>query len=145
VTDEDREYVMHFLTLDLELAVANAALGHHADAMASIDALLERYGHTDHRLALGLLHEARACIAWSCGETKAYEESLAEAKRCFLPTREPCLIAKCSRLAELGAAGKATARGTSEARTGPDDGLVTSSAEQLAHTVVSGRRASTSS
>jgi hypothetical protein len=144
VTEDDREYVMHFLTLDLELAVANAALGLHADALASIDARIERYRLTDHRLALGLLHETRARIAWGCGKTEVYRESLAETKRCFLPTREPSLIAKYSRLAELGA-GDAAPVVVKEPRVGADDDRIVSSAEQQARTVVSGRRAPTSS
>jgi hypothetical protein len=139
VTEDDREYVMHFLTLDLELAVANAALGHHADALASLDALLESYRHTDHRLALGLLHEARARIAWGCGKPEVYRESLAETKRCFLPTREPSLIAKCSRLAELAAVEAAP---VVKERAAADDDRIVSSAEQQARTVVSGRRTS---
>jgi hypothetical protein len=61
--DRDREYVLHFLSLDLELATADAALGQTDAALARVDARLERYGPTEHGLALGLLHETRARIA----------------------------------------------------------------------------------
>jgi hypothetical protein len=140
VTEADREYVMHFLTLDLELAVADAALGHADDALRRIDALLGRYTGQEHRLALGLLHETRASIAWTAGRVNDYERSRAEVERWFLPTREPALIAKCKRLAEL--------RGDSSGPSIPDSpssdpsagraGSV-SSTQQLAETVVSKR------
>jgi tRNA A-37 threonylcarbamoyl transferase component Bud32 len=101
VTDRDRDYVLHFLGLDLELAVADAALGQTDEALARIDALLERHGPTDHGLALGLLHEARARIAWGAGRVDEYERSLREVERRFIPTREPALVAKCQRLRDL--------------------------------------------
>jgi hypothetical protein len=104
VTEADREYVLYFLTLDLELATADAALGRPDDAIARVDALLERYKDVDHRLALGLLHETRATVAWSAGRVAMYEESLKQVERWFLPTQEPGLVARCSRLAELSGA-----------------------------------------
>jgi hypothetical protein len=100
VTDADREYVMLFLVVDLELAVADAALGRVDDALRRIDALLDRYSECDHALALGLLHECRGHIAWAAGKTDEYERSLAEMERWFLPTKTPELIAKCKRLRE---------------------------------------------
>jgi len=140
VTEADREYVMHFLTLDLELAVADAALGHADDALRRIDALLERYRGQDHRLALGLLHETRATIAWGAGKVDDYEKSLAEVEAWFLPTRAPSLIAKCKRLAGLRGetSGRSVADGVSSSTTDIEGAV--SSADDLAETVVSGRR-----
>jgi hypothetical protein len=100
VTDADRDYVMLFLVLDLELAVADAALGRIDDALRRIDALLDRYQACDHALALGLLHECRGHIAWAAGKGGDYERSLAEMERWFLPTKTSELIAKCKRLRE---------------------------------------------
>jgi hypothetical protein len=139
VTEADREYVMHYLTVDLELAVADAALGQPSEAMARLDGLLRRYEHSSHRLALGLLHETRASIAWHAGQIKEYEESLAETKRCFLPTREPSLIAKCNRLEKLRASNVASLPPRAPGKVS-DDGYVTPSEEQMARTVVSGRK-----
>jgi hypothetical protein len=101
ITDADRDYVINFLSLDLELAIADAALGRVDDALARLDALLERYRAANHPLALGLLHETRGHIAWAGGRQNEFEQSLAETERWFLPTETPALIAKCSRLREL--------------------------------------------
>jgi hypothetical protein len=143
VTDADREYVMHYLTLDLELAAADAALGRPDDALRRIDALLERYKAGDHRLALGLLHEARARIAWAADRVEEYANSVREAERWFLPTQEPALIAKCKRLGELSA--EANPQGVTASTPDESTGVFGSShrevstPEQLAKTVISGR------
>ena len=143
VTDADREYVMHYLTLDLELATADAALGRPDDALRRIDALLERYKAGDHRLALGLLHEARARIAWAADRVEEYANSVREAERWFLPTQEPALIAKCKRLCELSA--EANPQGATASTPDESTGVFGSShrevstPEQLAKTVISGR------
>ncbi len=140
VTDADRDFVMHFLTLELELAAADAALGRPADAIRRLDALLERYKDADHRLALGLLHESRAKIAWAAGNGEEYDRSLREVRRWFLPTEEPSLIAKCRRLAELK--GDPDRERSSPRHSGPAaDATPTSvpSEEQSSDTVVSGR------
>jgi hypothetical protein len=142
VTDADREYVLHFLTLDLELAVADAALGRADDALKRLDALLERYKDRDHRLALGLLQETRARIAWEAGRVDEYERGLRMVERYFLPTHEPALIAKCRRLAELR---WDTQRETeTRARVGmaaADEARTTSSSTaQMAKTITSGKK-----
>jgi hypothetical protein len=105
MTDADREYVSLFLVPDIELAMADAGLDNAADGLLRIDRLLERFAGCDHPLVHGLLHEARAKISWNAGNRKAYELSRAEVERWFRPTDTPALIAKCERLAELGAAG----------------------------------------
>jgi hypothetical protein len=142
VTDDDREYVMHFLTLDLELAASDSALGQFDDALRRIEGLIERYKDRDHRLALGLLHEARANIAWTAGKVDVYEESLAEVERLFLPMQEPTLVAKCRRLAELkGDTDRESAAlapdGVTSTAVLESPGAI-SSEEQSADTVVSG-------
>ena len=101
LTEADREYVAHFLNLDLQLAIADAGLGRVADATERIDGLLRRFEPTEHPLALGLLHEARARISWAAGSKQDYERSLAEMERWFLPTGTPFLISMCRRLSEL--------------------------------------------
>jgi hypothetical protein len=141
VTEADREYVMHFITLDLELAVADAALGRADDAIHRIDGLLRRYEESRHPLALGLLHETRAHIAWVAGKVEEYERSLHETERWFLPTKEPALIAKCKRLEERR--GEA-ARETADRSPGRATGASVSGARELERTVVSGRARRTS-
>jgi hypothetical protein len=101
VTDADREYVSLFLPLDLQLSIAQAGLGEIDAALARIDGLLARFADCDHPLLHGLLHEARAQIAWESGDAEGYERSLEQAERWLRPTGTPALIAKCERLAQL--------------------------------------------
>ena len=53
ITDADREYVSLFLPVDIQMAIAEAALGQGHAGLARIDALLERFRQRAHR--------ARAC------------------------------------------------------------------------------------
>jgi ATP/maltotriose-dependent transcriptional regulator MalT len=101
ITDADREYVSLFLSLDIQMAVAEAGLGRVDAALARIDAQLERFRESDHPLVQGFLHEARARIAWMAGLTEEYDLSLTIVEHWFRRTGTPALIAKCERLAEL--------------------------------------------
>jgi hypothetical protein len=105
MTDADRDFVMLFLLVDRELAIADAALGRVDQALARLDGLLARFAPYDHPLALGLLHEARGQIAWRAGDKDAYERSLSEVERRFRPTGTPALVEKCERLAGLARRG----------------------------------------
>jgi hypothetical protein len=102
VTEADRDYAAHFAPLDLELATADAALGHFEEACARVDALLARFRECDHALVLGSIHATRAQIAHDAGDVEGYERHLAEAERWFRSTQHPSLIAQCVRLRELG-------------------------------------------
>jgi hypothetical protein len=101
MTDADREYVTLFLAPEVELAIADAGLGMTAQGLQRIDALLERFQDCDHPLAHGLLHEARARIAWSSGDRAAFARGLVKMEAYFLPTGSPELIARCELLAQL--------------------------------------------
>jgi hypothetical protein len=101
VTDADREYVVLFLGLDIEMAIAEAGLGDVDRGLARIDGLLERFRASDHPLVQGFLHEARARIAWIAGRSDEYNASLAVVERWFRPTGTPALVARWERLAEL--------------------------------------------
>jgi hypothetical protein len=101
VTDEDREYAVLFMDLDLQLSLAQAALGKTDLALARLDGLLERHASSHHPLVLGLLHETRARIAHAAGRRDAYDFSTRQAERWLRPTQMPQLIAKCERLWEL--------------------------------------------
>ena len=74
-------------------ARATAALGDVAGALSRIDGLLARFQTSDHPLVHGLLHEARARIAWAAGRTDEYARSAEEVERWFRPTETPALIA----------------------------------------------------
>jgi len=101
MTDADREYVSLFLPIDIQMAVAEAGLGHVDAGLARIDAQLERFRESDHPLVQGFLHEARAQIAWMAGLTEEYHLSLTIVEHWFRRTGTAALIAKCERLAEL--------------------------------------------
>jgi hypothetical protein len=103
VTAEDRDYAGMFLMLDLELAHAEAGLGDADAALRRIDELVALYSRSDNPLLYGLLYETRAVICWGAGRTDTYAEDAAHAERSLRPTGAPALIAKCERLASLGA------------------------------------------
>lgn len=110
VTEADRAFVVLFIALDIQLAVAEAGLGQADAAFARLDRLLDRYAESEHPLALGLIHEARARIAWAQGRRDDYAHSLEQMDRWFRPTGTPGLIAKCERVAELSGAPAAARR-----------------------------------
>ncbi|MGH7272365.1 MAG: hypothetical protein ACREJ3_18200, partial [Polyangiaceae bacterium] len=116
INDEDRECVTMFLSLDLEMARAEAGLGQIDDGLARIDALLSRFRESDHPLVQGLLHETRARICWTAGRIEEYSLSLALVEHWFRPTGTPALIARCDRLGELRI-GPTRAPGSSQAAT----------------------------
>lgn len=101
IDDVDREYAAHFTPLELELATADAALGHVEEAFARVDALLARFRDCNHALVLGSLHATRAQIAHAAGDIEGYERHLGQTERWFLSTQHPSLIAQCARLREL--------------------------------------------
>jgi tRNA A-37 threonylcarbamoyl transferase component Bud32 len=102
VTDADLEFVALFSTVEIEMAIAQAGLGRPADGLELIDRLLKRFSDHDHPLFQGLLHEARARIAWSAHMTAQYATSLAEVGRRYRLTGASSLIARYDRLARLG-------------------------------------------
>lgn len=104
MTDEDRVCVMIFLIVDIQAAMADAGLGRTEEALARLDHLLALHGPSQHPLTLGLVHEARARIAFAAGRLDIYRESLAETQRWLRPTGTPSLVAICDRLVRLGAA-----------------------------------------
>jgi tetratricopeptide (TPR) repeat protein len=101
LTDADREYVSHFLGLEIQLATADAGLGEFDAAMTRVDGLLERFKDCDHPLVHGLLHEVRARICFAYGKREEYDKSCAQVEHWFLRTGTPALVAKCKRLLEL--------------------------------------------
>lgn len=95
------EFVLLFLALDLEMALAEAGVGLVEAGLGRVDSLLKRFARCEHPLLQGLLHECRARIAWHAGKIADYQHSLSEVERWFRPTGTPALIAKYDRLAGL--------------------------------------------
>jgi hypothetical protein len=102
LTDAHRDYVTLFLTLDLQLAVADAGLKDYARALGRLDGLLTRFAACDHPLLQGSLHEARARICWAAGDVAGYQRSLSLVEYHFGSTATPALIAKIEQLAQVG-------------------------------------------
>jgi hypothetical protein len=141
VTDADRDYILNFMNLDVELGRAEAALGRPEDGLKRVEALLARHAKSGHALGLGLLHEAHGAIAWAAGKADAYAADLREMERLFLPTEDPALIARCRRLAELSDPSRVRGHGASRppaALPSPDRRLV-ATPDQLAKTAIVGR------
>ncbi|HEX4340126.1 MAG TPA: protein kinase [Polyangiaceae bacterium] len=101
VTDADRDFVSLFLNLDVQHAMALAGLEKTDEACAILKGLLQRFKHVDHPLALGLIHEALARIAWAAGVTEDYEANLVATETHFRGTGTPILIARCEELGRL--------------------------------------------
>ncbi|HEX4446208.1 MAG TPA: hypothetical protein VH044_05715, partial [Polyangiaceae bacterium] len=110
ITDADREYVALYLSIDIQLAVADAGLGQTEMALERIDGLLDRFRSSDHPLVQGLLHDARARICWMAGRIDEYDSGVAMVERWFRPTGTPALIAKWERLADLKGGASAARR-----------------------------------
>lgn len=86
LTEEDRRYVIMTLSVEVELALAESALGMHAAAVGQLDALLAR--HTDKGgLVLGLLHRARVRVALASGDLDGAEQHLEGVEACYRPMR----------------------------------------------------------
>ncbi len=100
-TQKDLEFAPLFVSLEQELAVADAALGRVDAALDRIDRAVARLEGCEHPLVLGLLEETRARIAWRVGKTDVYALGLAQVERWFLATEEPLLVARWKRLREL--------------------------------------------
>lgn len=99
----DRRFSTLFVMLDIQAAIAVAGLGHAGTAMKRLDRELQRHWHSAHPVVLGLLHEARARIAFYAGRRGSYLLHAVEAARWLRPTRHPGLIAIAERVAKLEA------------------------------------------
>ena len=97
---EDHRIAVHFLEPQRQLALAEAGLGRHDEAIAILESLLSKHGGENNPLLVGLLHKARAEIAIMTKDTATLEHHLAEMEVRFRRTRNPALIAQWERLAE---------------------------------------------
>ena len=104
LSDADRSVVAHFLRPEVEIYLADAALGDVAGAARAIDALIEKHRAGEGPVTLGSLHRARAQVALLAGDQTAFSLHLAEMNRWFRPTRNPALIGQCERLASQASA-----------------------------------------
>jgi tetratricopeptide (TPR) repeat protein len=95
--------VGHYLEPHRQLALAEAGLGNHAEAVRILDDLLAAHGHEDQPLLIGLLHKARAEVALQMNDLDAFETHFAQMERRFSGTQNPTLVAQTDRLARRAA------------------------------------------
>ena len=101
--------VVHYLEPQRQLALAEAGLGNHAEAVRMLDALLSKHGAQDQPLLIGLLHKARAEVALSMSDAAGFAAHFTEMEQCFRRSQNPALIAQIARTAKLAlAAGQDT-------------------------------------
>jgi hypothetical protein len=95
--------VGHYLEPKRQLALAEAGLGNHAEAVRMLDDLLAAHGHQDQPLLIGLLHKARAEVALQMKDLAAFEIHFDNMQRRFSGARNPALVAQTDRLAKRAA------------------------------------------
>jgi tetratricopeptide (TPR) repeat protein len=103
--------VMYYLEPQRQLALAEAGLGNHAEAVRLLDALLCKYGAQDHPLLIGLLHKARAEVALSMSDAERFSMHFTEMEQCFRRSQNPALIAQLARTARLALASEQDSSG----------------------------------
>ncbi len=101
VDPEDAKYYAMRIDVELPYARALALLGEHTAAHAHLDELLERFGHTENPLVLGLVHETHAEIAWMQQDRKRFTGHLKQVEKHFTTLGNPALIARFQRLTDL--------------------------------------------
>jgi tetratricopeptide (TPR) repeat protein len=112
--------VVRFLEPLRQLALAEAALGNYPRAVQILDDALARHEGQDNHLLLGLLHKARAQVAFKLADTARVEQELALTEKQFRATRNPAAIAQWERLSERLLRGARTGARKPEARENED-------------------------
>jgi hypothetical protein len=95
---EDRTFVRVILWAQIQHAMAVAALGQSVEAARMLDDWIEEHSPGRGPVTLGLLHEARARVAFASGDSESFERHRAHMARWLRPTGNPRLIALCERL-----------------------------------------------
>jgi hypothetical protein len=101
-TKDAERVVVHYFEPQRQLALAEAGLGNHDEAVRILDGMLSAHGHQDQPLLIGMLHKARAEVALMMNDHAAFTRHFAEMSRLFHATKNPSLIAHCGPLAKRG-------------------------------------------
>jgi hypothetical protein len=99
LTAEDLRFPAMNLSLQIELAHAQALLGAGARAAELLDALLGEHAAGRAPLTLGALHEARSRVALLAGDQALCARHASEMDRYYRTTGTPSLIARCESFA----------------------------------------------
>ncbi len=97
---EDPEYGQNSFRCRAErnLALLDAAQGRREAAVERLDRLIADAEALDNPFILGAAHESRAQIAAELDDEDGVRHHLEQVERCFVPTRNPVLIARYERL-----------------------------------------------
>jgi hypothetical protein len=95
---EDRKVTTMVVPLVIELAIAEATLGDFAGAATRIAELQAELGEAGGPVTRGALFETAARVALLAKDLPAARAHLAQMQRCFKPTENPALLARCERL-----------------------------------------------
>jgi hypothetical protein len=91
-SDAELTFLVMNLHVQLELALADAALGDLPAARGRCDGLLTRHSTTAGPLALGAMHETRARIALIERDFEGCRSQLDAMRRCYVPTQIASLL-----------------------------------------------------
>jgi hypothetical protein len=94
----DQALTAMYLSLHLELAVADTHLGQHEPAIARIEALIDKHRSAGAPVVMSSLHRTRALIALHLGQERSARRHASEMERWVEPTRNPALLQQCEKL-----------------------------------------------
>lgn len=97
---DDREHGQSSFRCRAErtLALGEAALGRPHEAVARLERLIGDAQVLENPFIAGAAHEARALVAAELGDDATARRHAVEVERCFVPTRNPVLVARYERL-----------------------------------------------
>ncbi|HKP56720.1 MAG TPA: protein kinase [Polyangiales bacterium] len=98
-SEEDLSFVMMNLHVQIELVLADAALGDVERARSQSERLLAKFADRAGPLALGALHETRARVALSERDFETARAHCAAMRRCYAPTQITSLLELTDQLA----------------------------------------------
>ena len=99
-SEEDLDFVVMTLNVQLELAIAEAALGEHARARKSVERLLERHSDRIGPILLGAIHETCARVALLANDYVSARVHSEAMRSCFASTESATLFELAEQLAE---------------------------------------------
>ena len=102
LTAADLELVAMSLNVQLELALAEAALGQGEQAAARLDALLRKLEPLEGPLTMSSLHEARAQVALLQGDQPGFQHHLACLEHWARRSSDRALITRAERVCRAG-------------------------------------------
>src|SRR5205807_925248 len=101
LTEEDYTFPLVYMRVEIELAMAEAGLGNLARATDILEQRIDLGSAGDNPLLQGLLHHARARVAFMAADEQAFARHRDETRTWFQSTGTPTLIARYQQLVLL--------------------------------------------